>query len=160
MGKIYRIYGHILEDPSINHCYISSSYVKCISLHMKKIVEWYWEMDWGPSMCLWKFKNINLKSPIWFLNQVMALTWFCEIIGSISIEPTLNMILKLVHWIRAIRKSQFRVWYQAKNIPCLKTTCYHLCNSKHQWKHCTPLLIHLKEVQNKEPSSRLENNLH
>ena len=58
LGILSGIEGHILIDIVASHCYLSSSYVKQISLHMEKImVEWYWEMDWkltwkGLSMCM------------------------------------------------------------------------------------------------------------
>lgn len=37
LGKVSRIGGHILVDTIASHCYLSSSYVKRIRLHVQKI---------------------------------------------------------------------------------------------------------------------------
>jgi hypothetical protein len=34
LGKVSRIYAHILLDIHPSHCYLSSSHVKCISLYV------------------------------------------------------------------------------------------------------------------------------
>ena len=166
LGKIFGIDGDILVDTAASHCYLSSSYAKRIGLHVKENND---EVVLGNGLEVDMEGTVNKHVKIQqYQSQVYCLV--------IKLSHGFDLILG-DNW---LNKHRAHIDYDAK--ACLlhkgnkKITIQSVVTSKKKSmpqdnilsalqfkravkKGCTPLLIHLKEVQNKEPSSRLENNL-
>ncbi len=166
VGKVAGIDGHILVDTAASHCYLSSSYVKRIGLHMKenngKVV-----LGNGLEVDMEGTVNVHVKIQQ-YQSQVSCLV--------IKLSDGFDLILG-DNW---LNKHRAHIDYDSK--ACIlhkgnkKITIQSVVTSKKKSmpqdnmlsalqfkraikKGCTPILIHLKEVQHKEPSSRLEDDL-
>jgi hypothetical protein len=153
-------------DTTASHCYLSSSYVKRIGLHLKQnngkmVLENGVEVDKEGTV------NMHVK------NQKYQCQVSCLVI---KLSDGFDLILG-DNW---LNKHRTHIDYDSK--ACIlhkgnkKITSQSMVTSKRKSmpqdnmlstlqfkravkKGCTPILICLKDVQNKEPSSRLENNL-
>jgi hypothetical protein len=166
LGKVFGIDGHILVDTVASHYYLNSSYVKCIGLHMKEnngkvVLKNELEVDMEGTV------NVHVKIQQ-YQSQLSCLV--------IKLSDGFDLILG-DNW---LNKHKAHINYDSK--ACIlhkgnkKITIQSVVTNKKKFmsqdnmlsalqfkravkKGCTPLLIHLKDVQNKEPSSRLGNNL-
>jgi hypothetical protein len=166
LGKVFGIDGHILVDTAASHCYLNSLYAKRIGLHMKenngKVV-----LGNGLEVDMEGTVNVHVKIQQ-YQSQVSCLV--------IKLSDGFDLILG-DNW---LNKHKAHIDYDSK--ACIlhkgnkKITIQSVVTSKKKFmsqdnmlsalqfkravkKDCILLLIHLKDVQNEEPSSRLENNL-
>ena len=166
LGIFFGIDGHILVDTAASHCYLSSSYVKRIGLHMKenngKVV-----LGNGLEVDMEGTVNVHVKIQQ-YQSQVSCLVIklsddFDLILG----DDWLNKHIAHVDYDAKaciLHKGNKKITIQSVVLSKKKSMPQDNILSALQFKRavkkgCTPLLIHLKDVQNEEPSSRLENNL-
>ena len=156
LGKVFGIDG--------NHCYLSSSYVKRIGLHMKennsKVI-----LGNGLEVDMEGTVNVHVKIQQYQFQVSCLIIKLSDGFDMISEDNWLSKHKAHIDYdsktciLHKGNKTIYNSKCGNKQEECLKATCYQSCNKRKQIKRLYTLLIYLRNAQKKESSSRLRINL-